>query len=198
MPNEKNILAVVDRLSWVGCQTILLGDDLNNLLQPLQSTELHQSALEVTRKEPLSPAGFIRGIRSQVERFDQVSHFAGWRIGRSKGSDRNRRRESSLVSHIARGQNPSREIHCFGGPLCQSRWILAILGTIQQLCGNPTRGYPPSGPAYHSKTDPEAAYLWRWVGMHAPDLVVDIRGDTQQRWFVPQTLSRPYQQLSKR
>ena len=35
--------------------------------------------------------------------------------------------------------------------------------------GNPTRGYPPPGDAYSSPTDPEAAYLWRWIGMHAPD-----------------------------
>jgi len=37
--------------------------------------------------------------------------------------------------------------------------------------GNPTQGYPPKGPFYSTKTDPEAAYLWRWIGMHAPDWV---------------------------
>ena len=41
--------------------------------------------------------------------------------------------------------------------------------------GDPTRGYPPRGDAYNSATDPEAAYLWRWIGMHAPDLVVEVR-----------------------
>ncbi len=54
--------------------------------------------------------------------------------------------------------------------------------------GYPARNYPPPGDAYSSPTDPEAAYLWRWIGMHAPDLVVDVRsvaGDQECRWFVP-------------
>src|SRR5262245_2554557 len=41
--------------------------------------------------------------------------------------------------------------------------------------GDPTHGYPPRGDAYNSATDPEAAYLWRWIGMHAPDFVVEVR-----------------------
>ena len=51
--------------------------------------------------------------------------------------------------------------------------------------GNPSRGYPPNGPAYRSPTDPEAAYLWRWIGMHAPDLVVDIRPGDTLAWHIP-------------
>lgn len=48
--------------------------------------------------------------------------------------------------------------------------------------GNPARGYPPSGEAYHSPTDPESAYLWRWIGMHAPDLVVEVRRGESLAW----------------
>lgn len=54
--------------------------------------------------------------------------------------------------------------------------------------GYPIRGFPPTGDAYSSPTDPEAAYLWRWIGMQAPDLVVDVRsvaGDRKRQWFVP-------------
>ncbi len=53
--------------------------------------------------------------------------------------------------------------------------------------GNPLRGYPPSGDAYQSRTDPEAAYLWRWIGMHAPDWVVEVRSGEQMCWFVPKS-----------
>lgn len=42
--------------------------------------------------------------------------------------------------------------------------------------GDPSIGYPPKDAAYNSKTDPEAHYLWRWIGMHAPDFVIDLRG----------------------
>jgi rhamnogalacturonyl hydrolase YesR len=50
--------------------------------------------------------------------------------------------------------------------------------------GDPTKGYPPQGNAYHSKTDPEAAHVWRWIGMHAPDLVVEVRPGKGRGWKV--------------
>lgn len=39
---------------------------------------------------------------------------------------------------------------------------------------DPRASFPPPGRAYDSSTPPEAAYLWRWIGMHAPDVVVEI------------------------
>jgi hypothetical protein len=44
--------------------------------------------------------------------------------------------------------------------------------------------YPPQGPAYLSGTAPEAAYLWRWLGMFAPDLVVELRRGPNTGWAV--------------
>jgi unsaturated rhamnogalacturonyl hydrolase len=55
--------------------------------------------------------------------------------------------------------------------------------------GDPSRGYPPTGPAYHSATHPEAFYLWRWIGMLAPDLVVEVRRGNQLRWHTPRAAS---------
>ena len=52
--------------------------------------------------------------------------------------------------------------------------------------GNPLRGYPPTGDAYQSPTDPEAVYLWRWIGMHAADWVIDVRAGNRIRWLVPE------------
>ncbi len=47
--------------------------------------------------------------------------------------------------------------------------------------GNPARGYPPQGESYLSQTNPEGQYIWRWIGMHAPDLVIElIEGDATQ------------------
>jgi len=51
--------------------------------------------------------------------------------------------------------------------------------------GNPTRGYPPQGGYYDHKTDPEARYVWRWIGMHAPDLVVEVDAGPGETWYVP-------------
>lgn len=62
--------------------------------------------------------------------------------------------------------------------------------------GNPTRGYPPAGEAYHSATDPEAAYLWRWLAMHAPDLVVEVAVGQPEAWLVPDTVDAPLARLA--
>lgn len=44
--------------------------------------------------------------------------------------------------------------------------------------GDPSRGYPPAGDAYTSPTNPESQYIWRWIGMHAPDIVI-VMGDAK-------------------
>lgn len=60
--------------------------------------------------------------------------------------------------------------------------------------GNPARGYPPQGDAYLSPTNPESQYIWRWIGMHAPDLVIElVDGETMQ--FVD-TATRPADSLA--
>jgi hypothetical protein len=63
---------------------------------------------------------------------------------------------------------------------------------------DPTRGYPPTGDAYSSATDPEAAYLWRWIGMRAPDLVVEVRASRELAWLIPANSSAALSSLAAR
>lgn len=58
------------------------------------------------------------------------------------------------------------------------------LGADNGAGGDPTVGYPPKEPFYASETAAEAQYLWRWIGMHAPDLVVVVEKDKPE-WFGP-------------
>jgi rhamnogalacturonyl hydrolase YesR len=53
--------------------------------------------------------------------------------------------------------------------------------------GDPTRGYPPQGGYYDHPTDPEARYVWRWIGMHAPDLVVEVDSGPGETWYAPES-----------
>jgi rhamnogalacturonyl hydrolase YesR len=53
--------------------------------------------------------------------------------------------------------------------------------------GDPTKGYPPQGGFYDSPTDPESRYLWRWIGMHAPDLVIEVVAGKGETWFAPES-----------
>ncbi|MDV6032444.1 MAG: hypothetical protein F9B45_20630 [Phycisphaera sp. RhM] len=45
--------------------------------------------------------------------------------------------------------------------------------------------FPPSGNAYNQPHNDVAHYLWRWIGMHAPDLVIDLRGNGSEAWVYP-------------
>ncbi|MCS7466191.1 glycoside hydrolase family 88 protein [Stieleria sp. ICT_E10.1] len=47
------------------------------------------------------------------------------------------------------------------------------------------QSFPPSGNAYNQPDNDVAHYLWRWIGMHAPDLVIDLRGDGSEAWVYP-------------
>ncbi len=56
---------------------------------------------------------------------------------------------------------------------------------ITGMVGDPTRGHPPQGGFYDHPTHPEPRYLWRWIGMEAPDLVVEVEHGPGETWFVP-------------
>ncbi|MDE0164132.1 MAG: glycoside hydrolase family 88 protein [Bryobacterales bacterium] len=71
-------------------------------------------------------------------------------------------------------------------PLANPDGWASGIGPSNGSGGNPTVAYPPQGTAYNSATDPEAAYLWRWIAMHAPELVVDLRVGTEWAFAVRQ------------
>lgn len=49
----------------------------------------------------------------------------------------------------------------------------------------PEPAFPPDGNAYNQAENDEAHYLWRWIGMHAPDLVIDVRSENDSAWTWP-------------
>ena len=46
----------------------------------------------------------------------------------------------------------------------------------------PSGGYPPEGGYFNHETDPEARYLWRYIGFMAPDYVVEVRAGDGVAW----------------
>lgn len=55
-------------------------------------------------------------------------------------------------------------------------------GLLNSVEGTPGQGYPPSAGAYNDPRNPEAIYLWRWIAMLGPDLVVVVDHGVQQQW----------------
>src|SRR5262249_2207786 len=48
--------------------------------------------------------------------------------------------------------------------------------------GQPAQGYPPLEHFFDDAYDPECRYLWRWAGLQAPDLVLEIRSGQTVTW----------------
>jgi hypothetical protein len=48
--------------------------------------------------------------------------------------------------------------------------------------GRPEAGYPPGEHFFYEAHNPECRYLWRWIGLQAPDLVLELRAGTSVTW----------------
>lgn len=165
-------------------------------LQSLQKQPaLIHSAIGVTRKETPIPC-----IYSKEDLNFQTGKVRILLIGGLDGS------EASVTSVInavnwfygSETAKPFRQTFSVSAiPIANpDGWVLQK-GPKNASHGNTTRGYPPVSPAYQSSTKPETQYLWRWIGMHAPDLVLDVREGKQFQWIVPVDALRSARTLGK-
>ncbi|QDU12369.1 Unsaturated rhamnogalacturonyl hydrolase YesR [Gimesia maris] len=165
-------------------------------LQSLQKQPaLIHSAIGVTRKETPIPCVYSQD--------DLNLHTGKTRILLIGGLDGSRKSVDAVIDAVewfykAEVAAPLREKYSLSAvPIANpDGWVLKQ-GPKNASGGNPTHGYPPMGDAYLSPTKPEAEYLWRWIGMHAPDLVLDVREGKQFQWVVPVDSLPTVQRLGK-
>lgn len=110
--------------------------------------------------------------------------------------------ERDDLIHLAAGRNTAGEFY-------RDRYLFSCVpclcpdgrpGRVEHMAGGKAASdYPPKETAYDSPTNPEAIYLWRWIGMHAPDLVIDVRQrfDDQLIWEIPDSDNVQLQVLGK-
>ena len=48
--------------------------------------------------------------------------------------------------------------------------------------GRPAENYPPVVGFFNDRRDPEQRYLWRWVGLQAPDLILEVQAGEEVSW----------------
>jgi unsaturated rhamnogalacturonyl hydrolase len=48
--------------------------------------------------------------------------------------------------------------------------------------GQPENGYPPLDQFFYDLHNPERRYLWRWAGLQAPDLLLEVRAGQTVAW----------------
>jgi unsaturated rhamnogalacturonyl hydrolase len=78
----------------------------------------------------------------------------------------------------------------------RERFLLSAVPWVNPDDAPPPR-FPPKGDAYNSNENTEAEYLWRWIGMQAPDLVVCLTAGGTEQWWSPDVKDSPVADLAK-
>jgi hypothetical protein len=56
------------------------------------------------------------------------------------------------------------------------------VGPENGVGGRPESGYPPLEQFFYDPPNPERRYLWRWAGLQAPDLLLEVRAGQAVAW----------------
>ena len=160
-------------------------EKVERLLNELRLPGVIQTAIGVTRKGTPIPALITK---------DDLDYFTPkTRVLLVGGLDGSQSSVQATVAVLrwfyfdAKAEVHRERVALSAVPLANPDGWASALGPSNGSGGNPTVAYPPQGTAYNSATDPEAAYLWRWIGMHAPELVVDLRVGPEWAFAVRQS-----------
>ena len=88
----------------------------------------------------------------------------------------------ALTAYSEAGEALQRDVALSAIPCGNPDGLLQGLTLSNGSGGNPAAGYPPEGRYYDDANDPEARYLWRWVGFNAPDVALEVREGAGMRW----------------
>lgn len=89
----------------------------------------------------------------------------------------------NLLQHVQRiGRRTDRDFLFAVLPIANPDGWASGRGPDNLAGGHATTAYPPAPPAYNSPTDPEAAYLWRFIGWYAPDVVFETQSASDPLW----------------
>ena len=104
-----------------------------------------------------------------------LSGLAGWDEGVENGF-------GVLESYVKGGEALQLEVALSAIPCANPDGLAQRTPLSNGAGGNPAQGYPPQGNYYGDPNNPEARYLWRWISLHAPDVVLEVREGYGVRW----------------
>jgi unsaturated rhamnogalacturonyl hydrolase len=142
----------------------------------LKDTRLVSTAIGVTR-----PGTSIPCWIDSAELADDPQRVHVWLVGGLDGSDTSIDGTIALMRwfHGSAAALRARNRHALSAIIIANPdgWANGF-GKKNKSDGSPTRNYPPPPDAYFDPKNPEAQYVWRWLGSQAPDLAIEVRAAT--------------------
>jgi hypothetical protein len=87
-----------------------------------------------------------------------------------------------LDLYLAAGDRLASTLALSAVPCGNPDGLAAGVGPENGAGGRPGEGYPPTDNFFYDAQNPERRYLWRWIGLQAPDLVLEVRAGTAVTW----------------
>ncbi len=88
----------------------------------------------------------------------------------------------ALEASVAAGSRLTDNIALSAVPVANPDGLAMDVGPENGAGGVPDTGYPPAEHFFYDEQNPERYYLWRWLGLQAPDILLEVRaGQTVSR-----------------
>ncbi|WP_089719277.1 hypothetical protein [Candidatus Entotheonella palauensis] len=138
----------------------------------------HQDACGVTRSETAIPA-LVHTDAYTPETPRQRVLLIG---GLSGHADDAALALQALEAYLSAGSTVTARVALSAVPVGNIDGLAAGAAPENGAGGQPGTGYPPADAFYDDPQNPERRYLWRWIGLQAPDVVLELRTGSAVRW----------------
>jgi rhamnogalacturonyl hydrolase YesR len=87
-----------------------------------------------------------------------------------------------LAAYVEAGNRLGQTLALSAVPCANPDGLALGVGPENGVGGQPETGYPPMDNFFYDAHNPERRYLWRWAGMQAPDLLLEVRAGQTVAW----------------
>lgn len=88
----------------------------------------------------------------------------------------------TLEHYLSAGEPLANTLSLSAVPCGNPDGLRAGVGPENGAGGRPAEGYPPEENFFYDAHDPERRYLWRWIALQAPDLVLEVCAGSAVAW----------------
>jgi len=87
-----------------------------------------------------------------------------------------------LEAYVGAGDRLGQTLALSAVPCANPDGLALGVGPENGAGGRPENGYPPLEQFFYEPHNPERRYLWRWAGLQAPDLLLEVRAGETVAW----------------